>query len=235
MPRGIPNKKRLVQTSDAPAPRARKALPVDKDALLERFKDYPAIDVITRRFSNPNDPGSLPILLADEANDACINSDHQNKLRDGAATCHLCKLPARKWYVRWVNTTWEGRWASVKGKGYIPVEIKDLKDEQDIADLVKRKEEGGSIYVRRGDRGGEVLCKIPLELFNYIKRSQRETIRARMNSKRRQQEELAEAAGAELGDEAGQTIHDGGIQVESMKRMHTTLGEEADGDTIDAG
>lgn len=225
MPRGIPNRK--VQTS-GPAPKKTREplLPVDKAALLERFKDYPAIDVITRRFNDPNDPGSLPILLKDEASDCCVNSDHQYKLKPNATVCHLCKRPARKWYVRYINTQWEGRWAQIKSKGYVPVEIADLKDEQDVADLVKTKEASGSIYVRRGDRGGEILCKIPLELFNYIKRSQRIALAQRANSKKHQQEDLAEAAGAELGDEAGQDIYDGEIKIESMTRSKSTLGDE---------
>jgi hypothetical protein len=38
----------------------------DPAAIAARFKDFPALDVLTRRFNNPNDPGSLPILLKDE-------------------------------------------------------------------------------------------------------------------------------------------------------------------------
>lgn len=231
----MPRKKAapLVQTSGAAPKVAAKKIPVDRDALLERFKDYPAIDVITRRFVDPNDPGSLPILLADEAPDACVSSDHQNKLRDNAASCHICKQPARRWYVRWVNTQWEGRWAAIKAKGYVPVEVKELKDEQDVADLVKKAEGSGSVYVRRGDRGHEVLCKMPLELFNYIKRAQREKVSLRSNSKKAMRDDLAEAAGAELGDEAGQMINDGGIMIESMKRVRRSLDEELNDDRID--
>lgn len=226
-------KKRLVQTS-GPAPRkARAVATVDPASILKRFKDYPAIDVISRRFLDPNDPGSLPILLKDEESSACINSDHQNKLRAGAATCHLCRKPARKWLVRWVNTSIEGRWGQIRSKGYIPVEVDELKDTQDVSDLVRQKEDG-RVYVRRGDRGGEALCKIPLELYNYLKRAQRESLKTRGNSKKAMREDLEEAAGAELGDEAGQMIHDGGISIESMKRTSRTLDEELADDLIEA-
>lgn len=234
MPRGIPNKKRVVQTSDAPVKKVRGFVPVDSEALLAKWKHLPNIDVLSRRFLDPHDPGSLPILLADEASDCCVNSDHQYRLKDGATTCHICKKPARIWLVRWVNTTMEGRWGQIRSKGYIRVEVSELKDEQDVSDLVRQKESEGSVYVRRGDRGAEVLCKMPLAIYNYLKRSQRELQRTRNNSKKRQQDELAEAAGAELGDEAGQMIHGGGIMVESMKRERTTLSDEADSDTIDA-
>ncbi len=222
--------RRKVQTS-GPAPKAaRVAAPTNREALLERFKDYAAIDVITRRFNDPNDPGSLPILLKDEPENACVNSDHQHRLKENATVCHLCKQPARKYVVRWVNTSIEGRWGQIKSKGYVPVEVTELRDEQDVSDLVRQKESSGSVYVRRGDRGAEVLCKIPLELHNYIKRAQRAARAVQNNSKKRQQDELAESAGAELGDEAGQMIHDGEIRIESMKRTRTTMAEEAAGD-----
>lgn len=227
--------KRLVQTSgDAPvAPKV--SLPTNKAALLERFKDYPAIDVIERRFNDPNDPGSQPILLKEDPAGACINSDHQHKLRENASTCHLCKKPARHWVVRWVNTSIENRWSQIKGKGYLPVEVRELKDQRDVSDLVRMKdEETGATYVRRGDRGAEVLCKMPLELYNYLKRAQRASLAQRNNSKKAQAEDLAEAAGAELGDQAGQYIHDGGIKVESMKRTTRTLDEELADDLIEA-
>lgn len=230
MPRGIPNKKRVVQTSGAAPVRQRSMAPINKEALLEKFKGYAAIDVITRRFMDPNDPGSLPILLKDESSDACVNTHHQHRLKENAVKCGMCGKPVRSWTVRWVNTSIEGRWGQIRAKGYVPVEVKELKDEQDVADLVRRAEEDSSVYVRRGDRGQEVLCKMPMELYQYLKRAQRETMRTRNNSKRQQQAELAEAAGAELGDEAGQMIHDGGISVEMMKRTHTTLADEASGD-----
>lgn len=204
------------------------------ESLMERFKDFPAIQVIKRRFSNPNDPGSLPVLLKDESPDACTNSEHQNRLTGGATKCALCKpaRPVRKWFVYWVNTAREGRWANIKAKGYVPVDISELHDVEDVSDRVKNP---GDNYVRRGDSGKEVLCKQPLELWLYIKRQQREMRDARFGSKKRVQSDLSELAGQEFGDEAGQTIHDGGIQIESMRRVRSTLGQEADtSDMIDA-
>ena len=201
------------------------------EALAERFKDFPAIDVIKRRFSNPNDPGSLPILLKDEDPLSCTNSEHQNRLKTGATRCAICKLPARKWFVYWGNTAREGRWANLKAKGFIGVEFTELQDVDDVADRVKNP---GDNYVRRGDSGKEILCKQPLDIWLYIKRQQQELRTARFGSKKRVAEDLAEAAGSEFGDEAGSSIHAGGIQIESMRRERTTLGAEAEGDAIDA-
>lgn len=193
---------------------APKAVAPNADALLERFKDFPAIDIISRRFNDPNDPGSMPILLHDEDRNACVNSDHQNKIRAGATTCHLCKRPVRLWYVRFINTSQENRWSQIRAKGYVPVLVSELYDEQDVSDLVKS---GNDKYVRRGDRGQEILVKMPLELYMEIKKRQREMRKKDSLSARKVRRDLAEAAGRELGDEAGQTIHEGGIQVESFK------------------
>lgn len=225
--------KRNVQTS-GPAPKQAKSLPLgDKAALLERFKNYPAIAVIERRFSDPNDPGSLPILLSDEDRNACLSTDHQAKLRENATTCFKCKKPIRKWIVRWVNTSIEERWGQIKSKGYVPVEVKELNDAQDVSDLVQRAETTGETYVRRGDRGQEVLCKMPLELYIYLKRAQRESQRLRSNSKKAMREDLAELAGAELGDEAGESLLGGGISIESMTRTTRTLADELGDDAIE--
>lgn len=205
------------------AVRPAKPVPATKDAILDIFKDYPAIDLVSRRFNNPDDPGSLPILLKGEDRNCCVNSGHQNKLKPAATICPLCKKPARYWYVRFTNTSIEGRWSTMVTKAYLPVEIADLLDEQDVADLVKSTSDK---YVRRGDAGKEILMKIPLGIYNEIKRLQGAKRRAEARDFKKIRSALAETAGRELGDEAGQTIHDGGIQIESMKTSKSTLSEE---------
>jgi hypothetical protein len=219
--------KRSVQVA-GPAQKQKKVILPQGDpvAIAERFKDFPNIDVLSRRFNDPNEPGSLPILLKDEPAHACVNSEHMNRLKPGAVTCHLCKQPARKWYVRWFNLGMEGRNAQMRSKGYIGVEVKELRDSGDVADLYSDRSDKDTL-VRRGDRGQELLAKIPLEAYNYIKGRQRDAWNARAMSGKRLKQDLAEAAGAELGDEAGQTISDGGIKIEKMTRSKTTLGDEA--------
>jgi hypothetical protein len=207
------------------AGRRRSAAPTgDLDAVLEEFKDFPALEVLSRRFINPNDPGSQPILLKDESPNVCVNSDHMNKLQAGDTACRICGKPARIWIVRWFNLTIDGRNAQMKAKGYVPVRIAELPDANDISDLYRSKDDE---HVRRGDHGREILAKMPLKAFLIIKERQREHWNKTAISPKKVKESLAEAAGAELGDEAGQMIHDGAIQVESMTKSSSTLGEEA--------
>jgi hypothetical protein len=220
--------RRKVQTSGVVASatkKARKPAPQSKEELAERFKDFPAIDILERRFNDPSDPGSQPILLKDESPNCCVNTEHQQKLKPGATHCHLCKRPARKWYVRYFNLGQEGRNAQMRGKGYVPVAIKELMDSDDIGDLYRSEKDA---YVRRGDRGQEILAKQPLEAYLYIKRLQYDERMSRAISAKATRSDLAESAGKDLGDEAGQSIHDGAIQVESMTRHKVTLGEEAE-------
>lgn len=205
------------------------------ESIAERFKDFPAIDVISRRLINPDDPGSLPILLKGESVDACHNSDHQRRLKPGATKCHVrdadtgrpCGKPVRLWHIHTCNTAIEGRWAQMKSKGYVPVLVDELLDQEDVSDLVRRKEDDGKMYVRRGDQGKEITMKQPLEIYNHIKRLQAEQRTSRANSARARKEDLAEAVGAGIGDEAGSMVQRGAIRYEEHTSTKTTLAEEA--------
>lgn len=206
------------------------AAAVTSEDLLERFKDFPAIDAISRRFENPNDPGSLPILLKDEDPHSCVNSEHQNRLRSGATTCHLCRRPVRKYQVRWFNLSQEGRKGQMRSKGYMGVRVSELSDADDVSDMYRSKEDE---YVRRGDNGKELLGKMPLEIYMEIKRRQQEERSKRASSKRHLLSDLAESAGRELGSEAGDMIHDGEITVESMSRSKGNMRDEGQRSRVD--
>jgi hypothetical protein len=226
--------KRIVQTSgvtesEVKATRRKPAAPVDPqtilDSLKERFQDFPALSVLTRRFNDPSDPGSQPILLKDEDQNSCTNTEHQNRLKPGATVCAICQRPARRWYVRYFNLAMEGRHSQMRLKAYAPVELKELQSSDDVSDLYRSKED---TFVRRGDRGQEILAKTPLEFFLHVKQQQRVQRMADSISAKKLRADLAEAAGSDLGDEAGQAIYDGDILVESVTRSRTTLGAEAE-------
>jgi hypothetical protein len=215
-------------TQEPPRPIKAKPLPpiTDTADLLERFKDYPAIGVVSRHFNNPDGSQSLPILLKGESADSCVNSDHQLRLRPAATKCHLCGKPARYWHVRQVNAAVEDRWSEVLNLGYLPVELDELQDQNVVSSLVRGTADR---YVRSGDSGKIVLMKKPRELYQHAKRLKRAVQESRMTT-RALQADISEAAGHELGDEAGQSIADGMIKVESMRRSRSTVGEEAGSD-----
>lgn len=203
-------------------------VPTERAAMLERWKDFPAVDVIENYLANPGDAGSLPILLTDEDPHACVNSDHMRVLRPGATTCHQCKKPARKYYVRWMNTGQEGRAATLRGKGFVKVELGQLRDVSDVSDLIRLKDdESGKVFVTRGDRGAEILIYQPLELYNARKRAETDKRSSEAKSAQKRRAMMANRAGEELGDQAGQSIHDGAIKEEYFRQAKTTIGDEA--------
>jgi hypothetical protein len=94
-----------------------------------------------------------------------------NRLKRGATTCHCARSPHGSGTCAGATSAQEGRAAQIRAKGYVGVEIKELRSEDEVADLYVSKKD---TLVRRGDRGQEILCKMPLEAFNLVKRRQRE-------------------------------------------------------------
>lgn len=198
-------------------------LPTSKSELLERFKDYPGIKAFERALESPEGPGSLPILLADESPRACVDTGHQNQLKLGAVKC-LCGKPARKWYVRHVNTKQQGRVAQIKAKGFIPAALAEVLHKDEIADLIADSPDG---LVHTGINGAKVLYKIPLDLYNARKRAERDARERRGKSAKRVREDLANDAGRTpgFGAQAADTIY-GDLEY-SEKTIRSTLADEA--------
>lgn len=174
-------------------------------ALLEKYKDFPGIAVLERRMESPDLPGSLPIRLKDEP---AYLEDPQGK--------------KRLWYLRWVNGGQEGRFSQVTDSmGYVPVRIEELQNRESVMGLAESKDG----IVRRGDRGQEVLVKMPLELYTAIKRKQQDFRTRRSRNVKAMREDVANAAGRELGSQAGDMVH-GEFSVEISRGTRTTLGAE---------
>lgn len=182
-------------------------------SLLEKYKDFPGIRAVQRRLEHPDhDPGSVAIRLNDEP----------SFLDDATGR-------KRKWYLRWVNSGEEGRWSLVTDvKGYVPVRLSELRSPDTVTGLHKLAEDGSDPIVRRGDRGQEVLVKMPLELYTYVKQKQEEARKRRARNARLVKEDLANAAGRDLGSEAGDTLHDD-FSV-SVKAARTSLQDELGAD-----
>jgi hypothetical protein len=127
--------------------------PTTAAAMREAFKDLDAIEILDRRLTNPEADQVLPIRLKDEPTEA--QDPHSTK---------------RRWYLRWLNTSIPNRFHTAKaGKGYTPVTWDELQDRECVSNPFQ-----GSDQVRRGDRGVEVLCKIPMVYYLAIKQKERE-------------------------------------------------------------
>lgn len=194
-----------------------------KDALKERFKDFPSIDVLDRRMLDPHDPGSLPILFKDDPDPCCGDIGHAYKAKPGALKCPTCKVPFVKWYKRWINAGEPERWSTVRARGFVKAQKKQLRDADDVPGMSDAAEND---YVTRGDRKQEVLAYLPFPYFIEIKREKQRQYEARQNPKK-MKAEITEEAGRDsrYGDEGASALHDS-LKVEEFKRHKTTLGEE---------
>lgn len=190
---------------------ARKAITAtDKSAadvaLLEKFKDFKGIAVLERRLESPDLPGSIAIRLKDEP--TYLQDPHGKK---------------RIWYLRWINAAEGGRWSTVTDvMGYVPVHRDELQNPEAVVGMASDSKDG---VVRRGDRGQEVLVKMPLELYTAVKSRQQDARTRRSRNAKLVKEDLANAAGASIGSQAGDTIHDE-FSVEVKRGKRTSLGAE---------
>lgn len=177
-------------------------------ALLEKYKDFKGIKVLERRLDHPDLPGSLPIRLNDEPE---YIQDPEGK--------------RRKWYLRWINGGEAGRFSQVTdAMGYVPVYRDELQNQDSVLGLAESKDG----IVKRGDKGQEVLVKMPLELYNAIKSRQQQARTRRSRNAKLMKEDLANAAGRSLNSEAGDFVHDD-MSLEVKRGRRTTLGDELEG------
>lgn len=201
--------KRQAATTTKTLPRTL-ALPAH---LREKYKDFAGIGAVERRVLSGELPGSVDLRLKEDPD---YLSDPMGR--------------KRYWYLRWINTAIPGRWSNVtQGLGYVPVKLSELRDQDSVADLYREVGDRDPI-VKRGDKGKEVLVKIPHELYTLAKHSQKENRDRRSRNAKQVKADMANAAAGALGDEAADTIHDEFNL--TLRRSKTTLGEEMSGGDI---
>lgn len=102
--------------------------------------------------------------------------------------------------TRWINTAIAGRLHRAQhSQGWVPVRMTELHNPQQIADLVASVDG----LVRRGDRGQEVLHKMPVKVYEAI---QARKVELRLQRDRKIREDLAQAAATRYGGEAGDAV-----------------------------
>jgi hypothetical protein len=131
----------------------KRATPASTPTMMrEAFKDLDAIDILDRRLTNPEADLVLPIRLKGEPSH--VDDPHGHH---------------RTWYLRWFNTSIPNRFHTVTASlGYTPVKWDELQDREIVSNAFTSSEQ-----VRRGDRGTEVLCKMPMTYYTAIKAKQR--------------------------------------------------------------
>lgn len=110
------------------------------------------------------------------------------------------ELAQKGWTTRWINTQMPGRFhQSVSVQGYEPVKKDELEHSLDLLGLVDM----GDGLVRRGEKGVEVLMKIPTNVFNRIQRRKADLVKQGLKKSR---QALAESAARKYGADAGDFV-----------------------------
>jgi hypothetical protein len=170
-----------------------KALDDEWAALREEFKDIPNIDIVEQR-----------VLAGTDANTDIRLIDEPGMLVDPQAT-------SRKWKLRWFNFATEGRSQRATQEGYVKVKWTELKDAESIATMERIDE-----FVRIGEKGKEVLHKIPLKLFAYKKKRDAARIQGMLSSESGLRDHLA-ANVARMAGNVGDNADQAGSLIQGNK------------------
>lgn len=179
-----------------PVPSKEAELDAELEKLKAEFADVPNIELFERRvvYGTEADsgirlkaaPGGIPepLVSEDPTGDRCY------------------------WKLRWFNFAIPGRADKFVKEGYLKVDRTELQDPETIPDLAMTDQ-----YVRKGERGMEVLGKIPRKLFDYKKKRDAwragRMLQSESGIREHVSNHVASMAGATGGnaDQAGSTVH----------------------------
>jgi hypothetical protein len=108
-------------------------------------KKYPKVDVLTRRLADPL--GSATAVI---------------RLKTPVPT----DVAGDTWHTRWIDSSQQGRVFDIlENKGWDQVHTSEMVDKRDVAGLAESPDGG---YVTRGDKGRELLVKMPESWWRKI-------------------------------------------------------------------
>jgi hypothetical protein len=128
----------------------------------------------------------------------------------------VIELKEAGWSVRWFNAAVASDhiWRAKNQKGWENVRPDELKDPEQVGGF-QMSPDG---FVVRGERGQELLMKMPTDYRVQIEKRKAE-LNIRNMDPHRTKADVANAAGMALGDQAGQFIND---NVKSIGTITTT-------------
>lgn len=165
-------------------------------ALKKEFGDYPLIEVFERRALVGLD-ANLDIRLKGDL--SVLEDPHGDHCR---------------WKLRWFNFGKEGRAQQAAAEGYDKVRWDELADADAITGGARQ-----DAFVRKGDRGLEVLHKMPRKLYEYKKRRDAARVGGLLTSESKLQDHQANQVAAMVGARGGNADQAGTF----IKRMSVTI------------
>lgn len=143
---------------------------------------------------DPMDPAAPLVIPDDQIPDFSV-VERRIKFGDenvlaGTQTIELVNQP-EPMYLRWGNMAMEGRNHYLqKAKGWVPVTTAELANALDAGDLGTSPEG----YVVRGEKGREVLYKMPLRLYRQVEQRKAEDNLRKSRSAARMKDGARQAA-----------------------------------------
>lgn len=124
-----------------------------------------------------------------------------------------------RWKLRWFNFEKEGRSQQATAEGYEKVRWEDLADQEMITGGTR--EDG---YVRKGSRGKEVLCKIPLKLYAHKKKRDAMRQQGQLQSESAVRDLAANRVAARIGAQGGNADEAGSFIANKRFSVEVTQG-----------
>lgn len=165
-------------------------------ALRAEFADLPNIDVIEHRVLVGSDaPAALRLKAGPH----------------GIPEPSVAEDPHAErtfWKLRWFNFAIEGRAEQFAQEGYLKVAREELVDAESIPNM-----HTDGPYVRKGERGMEVLGKIPRKIFEFKKQRDARRAGRMMQSESALRDHVSNNVASMAGrtggnaDQAGSTVH----------------------------
>ena len=171
------------------------------EALADEFKDLPQIAVIERQARHG------------------VEADAAIRLKDEVLAADDPRGLQRKWTLRWVNFGKPGRGSDAKLKRYEKVRWDELADMDGLLETGTKHDD----FVRRGDRGVEVLHKIPLKLFAHMKRREAAQSAGLLSSAAGLRNHMANTVASRVGQTGGNADQAGSLV--AGKDFHVTVNQ----------
>lgn len=156
-------------------------------AHLDEFKDYPAIQVFERR-----------TLVG-------IDANTDIRLRGEVPVTEDPRGQQRQWKLRWFNFAKEGRAQMASAEGYLKVKWDELQDREAVVGATTNTTDE---FVRKGERGLEVLHKMPMKLYDYKKRRDAARQAGKLESVSAMRDHMANSVAGMVGGNSGSRAGD---------------------------
>lgn len=157
------------------------------EGLVDEFKDYPLIEMFERR-----------TLVGIDANTDIRLKGEVPLTEDPRGQNRIFKL-------RWFNFAKEGRAQQAAAEGYLKVKWDELQDREAVVGATTNTTDE---FVRKGERGLEVLHKMPLKLYDYKKRRDAARQSGKLESVSAMRDHMANSVAGMVGGNSGSRAGD---------------------------